>query len=211
MVDLHKLSKEAQLFEEFEKKLNFYKSIFALKESSEKAALDKFDELKILVSKNLGILKTLNKIPIYEQPEFKCLFRPSIWDDPKVRRATLFDVIMITISNKIFVSYWVKDNKYIGFVSYQDMGEIADGVTIYRFDKKRFPSVVKGNTLKFMDDIINSHKITKWEALIENERAIKSYDVFLIKKEKIGFPVSRIEGKNGDSGVIFYSVENLNI
>ena len=177
-----------------------------LHENLEKASLDNVYKLKDLIKKDPEVRKILVTIPIYEQPKYKKLFREEIWKDPRARRYTLFSLIMDTITDENFVSYWVEDSDIIGFVSYQELEEnIADGVKIFEFNKSTSNNI-KTDTLKFVDDIIDTHKITKWEALTVNEKAVRSYDIYLKKKERKGFKTSR----NEDSSVINYSVINEN-
>ena len=175
-----------------------------LRENLEKATLNNIDKLRELGINNAEVRKIL-MTPIYEQPKYKNLFRKSLWLDPRAKRITLFNVIMNTLDDEQFISYWVEDEEIIGFVSYQELGDIADGVKIFEFNKS-FSNTMQTDTLKFMNDIINSHKITKWEALVKNKKAIRSYDIFLLKKKREGFKVSRKRGLT----IIHYSIENLN-
>lgn len=177
-----------------------------LHKNLEKASLDNAYKLKDLIIKNPEVRKIVVTIPIYEQPKYKKLFRPEIWVDPRARRYTLFSLIMDTINDENFISYWVIDSDIIGFVSYQELeGNIADGIKIFEFNKSNSNNM-QTDTLKFVDDIIDTHKITKWEALTVNEKAVKSYDIYLKKKERKGFKILR----NEESSAIYYSVINEN-
>jgi hypothetical protein len=189
---------EAKQIEKFELMINV-----RLQENLEKATLNNVEKLRELGINNADVRKVLTT-PIYEQPKYRNLFRNSFWEEPRTKRITLFDAIMSTLEDSEFISYWIEEKEIIGFVSYQELGNIADGVKLFEFNKS-ISNTMQMDILKFMKDIIESHKITKWEANINNKKAVRSYDIFIKKKEKEGYKISRNEDKIEE--VIFYKIE----
>ena len=200
---------ETQQIEEYKREIDFVRKCAGFfKESLEKSTEDAIAELEALGIKNAGIRKTL-KTRIIELPEYKNLFRPTFWKDSRIKMITPFTVIRTIMDHENCVFYWVKDSGYIGFVFYNNLEDIADNVTVFMFDKNGSPAVIKTDNVGFMNDIIDKHRLTKWETLKTNEKTVSCYDIFLAQKEKEGYVVSRKEGMGEDADVIFYSIENL--